>query len=141
MGSLKDRIEGIERDEIVSALRECDWVMARAARKLGISERMIGYKVRKYKIRREEVKEGDDEQPREIVGLVVEADHAGLRIRPHAAGAERVIRDRRHLRRAVVCPVPARRAGARAVGGESASRALARVSRDRGFRRCPSSAL
>jgi transcriptional regulator with GAF, ATPase, and Fis domain len=29
--------------------------MSRAARKLGITERMIGYKIRKYGIRKEEV--------------------------------------------------------------------------------------
>jgi Nif-specific regulatory protein len=36
-------------------MRECKWVMSRAARKLGITERMIGYKIRKYGIRKEEV--------------------------------------------------------------------------------------
>lgn len=50
MGSLKDKIKEIERDEIVQALKECNWVMARAARKLGITERMIGYKIQKYRI-------------------------------------------------------------------------------------------
>lgn len=54
MGSLKDRIREIERSEIVNALKECDWVMARAARKLSITERMIGYKIKKYGIRKEE---------------------------------------------------------------------------------------
>lgn len=42
--------------EILNALKECDWVMARAARRLGITERMIGYKIRKYGIRREETR-------------------------------------------------------------------------------------
>jgi len=46
----------MEREEIIQALRECSWVMARAARKLGITERMIGYKVRKYGIRVKEVR-------------------------------------------------------------------------------------
>jgi len=54
MGSLKEKVREMEREEILNALRECDWVMARAARKLGITERMIGYKIRKYGIRREE---------------------------------------------------------------------------------------
>lgn len=54
--SLKSRVREMEREEIVTALRECDWVMARAARRLGITERMIGYKVRKYNIRIKEVK-------------------------------------------------------------------------------------
>ncbi len=53
MNSLKDQIRGIEKEEIKKALQECEWVMARAARKLGITERMIGYKIKKYGIRRE----------------------------------------------------------------------------------------
>jgi Nif-specific regulatory protein len=61
MGSLKDRVKEIEREEIINALRECDWVMARAAKKLGITERVIGYKVKKYGIRRE----GDEKQTTE----------------------------------------------------------------------------
>lgn len=56
MGSLKDRVKEIEREEIIKALRECDWVMAKAARKLSITERMIGYKIKKYGIGREEDK-------------------------------------------------------------------------------------
>ncbi len=43
----------MERQEIARALEECNWVMARAARMLGITERMIGYKVKKYGIRKE----------------------------------------------------------------------------------------
>ena len=54
--SLKTRIGEIEREEIVKALRESNWVMARAARRLGITERMIGYKIRKYGIRVKEVR-------------------------------------------------------------------------------------
>jgi len=53
--SLKDRIEKLERAEIIKALEECNWVMARAAKMLGITERMIGYKIRKYGIRVKEV--------------------------------------------------------------------------------------
>ncbi len=52
---LKNSIEQFEKDEITNALEESDWVMARAARKLGITERMIGYKIKKYGIRRETV--------------------------------------------------------------------------------------
>ena len=51
MDSLKEKIRDIEREEIVKALKECNWVMAKAARKLGITERMIGYKIKKYGIR------------------------------------------------------------------------------------------
>ena len=53
--SLKDRIEKLERAEIIKALEACNWVMARAAKMLGITERMIGYKIRKYGIRVKEV--------------------------------------------------------------------------------------
>lgn len=51
--SLKERVREIEREEIIKALEECNWVMARAARRLGITERMIGYKIRKYGIKKE----------------------------------------------------------------------------------------
>ena len=53
MESLKDKVHEIEKHEILNALRECNWVMSRAARRLGITERMIGYKIKKYDIRRE----------------------------------------------------------------------------------------
>ncbi len=53
MDSLKDRVKDLEKVEILHAMDECDWVMARAARKLGITERMMGYKIRKYGIRKE----------------------------------------------------------------------------------------
>jgi len=49
--TLKDRIESLERIEILNALKECNWVQARAAKKLEITERMIGYKVKKYAIK------------------------------------------------------------------------------------------
>ncbi len=52
--SLKEKIREMEQEEIINALRECDWVMAKAARRLGITERMIGYKIRKYGIRKKE---------------------------------------------------------------------------------------
>lgn len=53
MVSLKDKIQEMEKKEILDALTECGWVMSRAAKNLGITERMIGYKIRKYGIRRE----------------------------------------------------------------------------------------
>jgi Nif-specific regulatory protein len=46
MSSLKEKFENMEREAILMALKECNWVMAKAARLLGITERMIGYKVR-----------------------------------------------------------------------------------------------
>ncbi len=54
MDSLKERVKEIEKEEIINALKECNWVMARAAKELGITERMIGYKIKKYGIRKEE---------------------------------------------------------------------------------------
>lgn len=56
METLKDKIKELEKEEIVKALRESGWVMAKAARKLGITERMIGYKINKYGIRSKEVR-------------------------------------------------------------------------------------
>lgn len=53
MGTLKERIREIEKNEITVALMECNWIMAQAARSLGITERMIGYKIKKYGIRKE----------------------------------------------------------------------------------------
>jgi hypothetical protein len=52
MITLKDKINEIEREEIINALSESNWVMARAARRLGITERMIGYKIKKLGIRK-----------------------------------------------------------------------------------------
>lgn len=54
MVSLRDKVKEIEKEEIINALKDCKWVMSRAARKLGITERMIGYKVKKYKIQKKE---------------------------------------------------------------------------------------
>ncbi len=54
MSSLRNKIEEMEKGEILQALEECNWVMARAARMIGITERMIGYKMRKYGLKKEE---------------------------------------------------------------------------------------
>ncbi len=54
MNTLKDKVKEMERKAIIDALSECNWVMAKAARQLGITERMIGYKIKKYEIRRGE---------------------------------------------------------------------------------------
>ena len=59
MNSLKDKVEGMEREEIMNALMECNWVMARAAKKLGITERVIGYKMEKYGIKRRKISDTD----------------------------------------------------------------------------------
>ncbi|TAN42596.1 MAG: hypothetical protein EPN25_02730 [Nitrospirae bacterium] len=62
MTFLIDKIKDLEREEIVSALRESNWVMAKAARRLGITERMIGYKIKKYGLRIKEVRWIEDIQ-------------------------------------------------------------------------------
>ncbi len=54
MNTLRDKVKEMEREAIVNALSECNWIMAKAARQLGITERMIGYKIKKYGIRRGE---------------------------------------------------------------------------------------
>lgn len=46
--SLKGRVEQLERDEMLRALREHGGVKARAARALGLTERMFNYRLRKY---------------------------------------------------------------------------------------------
>ncbi|MDA8155719.1 MAG: hypothetical protein M0Z52_04580 [Actinomycetota bacterium] len=48
---LKEKVEELERKEIMNALRESGWVKSRAARALGLSERMFNYRLRKYGIR------------------------------------------------------------------------------------------
>jgi transcriptional regulator with GAF, ATPase, and Fis domain len=57
MKSLKEKVVEIEKEAIVNALRECNWVMSKAAKKLGITERMIGYKMKKYGIKRSGMKD------------------------------------------------------------------------------------
>ncbi|HXW69676.1 MAG TPA: helix-turn-helix domain-containing protein [Dissulfurispiraceae bacterium] len=54
MNTLRDKVKELEREAIIEALIECGWIMAKAARQLGITERMIGYKIKKYGIRRSE---------------------------------------------------------------------------------------
>jgi transcriptional regulator with GAF, ATPase, and Fis domain len=68
MNSLKERITEMEREEIVNALKENNWVMARAARMLGITERMIGYKIKKLGIRKKiEIKASEEDRPVHIM--------------------------------------------------------------------------
>jgi Nif-specific regulatory protein len=55
MESLENKLREIERDEIIRALKDCNFVRARAARRLGITERMIGYRIKKYGLRIKEV--------------------------------------------------------------------------------------
>jgi len=66
MDSLRTKVTEIEKEEITRALIESNWIMARAARKLGITERMIGYKIKKYGIR----KEGGGREARELSSTI-----------------------------------------------------------------------
>jgi len=49
-GSLNDRLEAVEREMILSALERFDWIQTRAGEALGISERVLRYKMKKYNI-------------------------------------------------------------------------------------------
>ena len=53
MKTLKGKIESFEMQAIIKALQESGWVKAEAARRIGITERMIGYKIKKYGINKE----------------------------------------------------------------------------------------
>lgn len=55
MNSLIRKIEAIEKEEIIKALKESKWVKAKAARWLGITERMIDYKIKKYGIKQKKM--------------------------------------------------------------------------------------
>ncbi|HEX2964332.1 MAG TPA: sigma-54 dependent transcriptional regulator, partial [Syntrophorhabdaceae bacterium] len=48
--NMKDTVETIERNMILDALISSDWVQTKAAATLGLSERMLRYKIKKYKI-------------------------------------------------------------------------------------------
>jgi two-component system, NtrC family, response regulator AtoC len=49
-GSLSDRLEAVEREMILTALERFDWVQTRAGEALGVSERVLRYKMKKYGI-------------------------------------------------------------------------------------------
>jgi Nif-specific regulatory protein len=44
-------LKELEREEIKSALKRHGWVQARAARELGLTQRQIGYKIKKFGLR------------------------------------------------------------------------------------------
>ncbi len=48
--SLKERVGELEKELIMDALKEGDWVQTKAAKLLGISRRIIRYKIEKYGI-------------------------------------------------------------------------------------------
>ncbi|MFP4474048.1 MAG: sigma-54-dependent transcriptional regulator [Desulfatibacillaceae bacterium] len=49
-GTLPEVVERVERNMIRSAMNDNDWVKARAAKALGVSERILSYKMKKYGI-------------------------------------------------------------------------------------------
>jgi transcriptional regulator with PAS, ATPase and Fis domain len=55
--SLPESLEEIERDSILKALHQHQGVQTKTAENLGISERVLRYKMKKYRIRFEETKE------------------------------------------------------------------------------------
>ncbi len=54
--SLPEMLEEVEKDSILSALHQHDGVQTKAAESLGLSERMLRYKMKKYGIRHSEEK-------------------------------------------------------------------------------------
>jgi len=51
-GPLHERLDDLEREMLLAALEQCDWVQTHAAEQLGISERVLRYKMGKYGLRR-----------------------------------------------------------------------------------------
>jgi two-component system, NtrC family, response regulator AtoC len=51
-GFLNDRLAAVERDMILLALERHGWVQTRAAEALGISERVLRYKIDKFEIKK-----------------------------------------------------------------------------------------
>ncbi|MFP4532985.1 MAG: sigma-54-dependent transcriptional regulator [Desulfobacterales bacterium] len=50
-GTLARRLEAVEKEMLLTALERNDWVQTRAARSLGISERVLRYKIKKYHLK------------------------------------------------------------------------------------------
>ncbi len=50
--NLQEKLESIEQQEILKALKKAGWIQTRAAEMLGISERVLRYKMKKYGIKK-----------------------------------------------------------------------------------------
>lgn len=50
-GTLARRLEAVEKELLLAALEKNDWVQTRAARSLGISERVLRYKIKKFRLK------------------------------------------------------------------------------------------
>ncbi|MHB8481882.1 MAG: helix-turn-helix domain-containing protein [Nitrospiria bacterium] len=53
--SFKQAVEALEKDLIIKAMTQNNWVIAKAARQLDITERVLSYKIKKYQIQRTSV--------------------------------------------------------------------------------------
>lgn len=53
-GTLAERLEAVEREMLLAALENTEWVQTRAAELLGISERVLRYKMAKHGIKKNE---------------------------------------------------------------------------------------
>ena len=53
-GGMNEVVESLEKSMLMDALMQNDWVQIKAASQLGISERMLRYKMKKYNITREQ---------------------------------------------------------------------------------------
>ncbi|MBB1075866.1 sigma-54-dependent Fis family transcriptional regulator [Rhodoferax sp. 4810] len=51
-GDLQTQLDTLERDLLLAALEKSEWIQTRAAEQLGISERVLRYKLGKYGLRR-----------------------------------------------------------------------------------------
>ncbi len=51
-GNLGERLEAVEREMLVSSLEKNEWIQTKAAESLGISERVLRYKMKKYNIKK-----------------------------------------------------------------------------------------
>jgi two-component system response regulator AtoC len=51
-GTLSRRLKAVEKEMLLTALERNDWVQTRAARSLGISERVLRYKIKKYHLKK-----------------------------------------------------------------------------------------
>ncbi len=49
-GTLNSRLEALEREMLITALETCDYIQTRAAESLGISERVLRYKMKKHNL-------------------------------------------------------------------------------------------
>jgi len=53
--SMPESIQMLERQKILDALHRNRWVQSRAAKELGLTLRQIGYRIKKYDIKPEDV--------------------------------------------------------------------------------------